>query len=78
VARRQLGPFSTLLGVIGAPIEVPRDLDRPGMQHFQRLVEQQLLDLTEQADDWAERLRREGHRAAPPQVHEAGPLRKSA
>lgn len=71
-------PFSTLVGVIGSPIEVPKHLDRPAMQHFQQLVEKQLCELTEQAEDWALRLRTEGPRAKPPVMQSPSGLKKSA
>jgi lysophospholipid acyltransferase (LPLAT)-like uncharacterized protein len=71
-------PFSTLLGVMGVPIQIPKDLDRSGLQQFQQLVEQQLRDLTEQADDWAKRLCATGHRAKAPVLTPPHELKKSA
>jgi lysophospholipid acyltransferase (LPLAT)-like uncharacterized protein len=71
-------PFTTLVGVISEPIHVPADLDRGGMQHYKQLVQQTLQQLTEQAEDWASRLRTEGRRAAPPVIERAGERRKSA
>jgi len=70
-------PFSTLVGVMGEPIQVPRDLDRGGLKLWTQLVEQQLLDLTAAAEDWAKRLRREGRDAAPP-AFPVRPLAQSA
>lgn len=70
-------PFSTLVGVISEPIEVPRDLDRVGMQHYQRLLQQRFGELTHQAEEWAERLRNQGRHATPPNCA-ATTLRKSA
>jgi lysophospholipid acyltransferase (LPLAT)-like uncharacterized protein len=71
-------PFSTLVGVIGAPIHVPQDLDRPAMQQFRQLVEQQMLAATAAAEDWAGRLRARGRRAPPPELPAATTWRMSA
>jgi len=71
-------PFTTLVGVIGEPIAVPADLDRGGMQHYKQLVQQTLQQLTEDAEQWAQRLRTEGRRAAPPLMEHASQRRKSA
>ena len=71
-------PFSTLVGVISEPIEVPPDLDRAGMQHFQRMIQERFLELTHQAEDWAERLRMDGRTEAPPAVSASAAHRKSA
>lgn len=72
-------PFSTLVGVISEPITIPKNLDRPGMEHYQRLVEERLLALTYQAEDWAHRLRTEGRNARPPDLPAAtAGIRKSA
>ena len=72
-------PFSTLVGVMSEPIMIPKDLDRPGMQHYQRLVEERLLELTNEAESWAERLRIEGRNAQPPELRTAtAGIRKSA
>ena len=69
-------PFSTLVGVMGEPIVVPANLDRSGLALWTQLVEQRLLGLTAQAEEWAARLRSD-RRAAPPVV--AGTtLRQSA
>lgn len=64
-------PFTTGVGVIGEPIYVPRDLDRGGIRHWTELVERRMLELTEQAEDWARRLRRDGPNALPPDVRAA-------
>jgi lysophospholipid acyltransferase (LPLAT)-like uncharacterized protein len=71
-------PFTTAVGVVGEPIVVPRELDRGGIQHWTRVVEQQMHDLTERAEDWALRLRREGSRAVPPAVPRTPALLRSA
>jgi len=61
-------PFSTLVGVMSEPIEVPKDLDRAQMQHYQRLVEERLREATVQAEEWAARMRTEGRNAQPPKI----------
>jgi lysophospholipid acyltransferase (LPLAT)-like uncharacterized protein len=71
-------PFTTLVGVIGAPIHVPADLDRYGMQHNKLLVQEQLAMLTGEAEEWASRLKTGGRRAAPPRLSAPQPRRKSA
>jgi lysophospholipid acyltransferase (LPLAT)-like uncharacterized protein len=71
-------PFCTLVGVIGSPIVVPTELDRPGMQHYKRIVEGQLQQLSQQADDWADRLRSEGNRGQPPDFFPPAEMRLSA
>jgi lysophospholipid acyltransferase (LPLAT)-like uncharacterized protein len=59
-------PGSTLVGVVGEPIAIPCDLDRAAMQHWVQHVEGELLRLTELAEDWAARIRKQGSRAEPP------------
>jgi len=71
-------PFSTLVGVMSEPILVPKDLDRPALKHFQQQIEQQLLALTAAAEDWASRLRTDGHQAPVPEISNPANLRKSA
>jgi lysophospholipid acyltransferase (LPLAT)-like uncharacterized protein len=71
-------PFTTIAAVIGEPIAVPADLDRGGMQHYKQLVQQTLQWLTAQAEDWAQGLRTQGRRAAPPVIQHASERRKSA
>jgi lysophospholipid acyltransferase (LPLAT)-like uncharacterized protein len=61
-------PGSTMVGVVGMPIAVPRDLDRGQLNHWVRLVEQELLRLTDLAEDWAERIQCHGRRAEPPTI----------
>lgn len=71
-------PGSIMVGVMGAPIFVPRDLDRNGLDQWVEYVEAELLRMTALAEDWAERIRREGSRAVAPVVLPAVEMRKSA
>lgn len=71
-------PGSTLVGIVGEPIVVPRDLARGDLQQWVQHVQEQLLELTNLADDWAARLRRQGALAPPPAVPRAKALRQSA
>jgi lysophospholipid acyltransferase (LPLAT)-like uncharacterized protein len=59
-------PGSLMVGVIGEPIQVPGKLSRPELDEWVQRVEQQLNELTTQAEDWAARIRHRGPRAAPP------------
>lgn len=56
-------PGSTMVGIVGAPIAVPGNLDRRGLEQWTGLVERELLELTMLAEDWAERIRCEGSKA---------------
>ncbi len=71
-------PGSTMVGVVGRPIHVPRDLDRGALVQWTELVEAELLELTRLAEDWAERIRREGRSAAPPKIPQETAWRQSA
>src|SRR4051812_10063687 len=71
-------PGSIMVGVVGEPIFVPRDLDRNGLDQWVKLVEAEMLKLTAAAEQWAERIRRDGRRAAPPAIPLTSELRKSA
>jgi lysophospholipid acyltransferase (LPLAT)-like uncharacterized protein len=71
-------PGSTMVGVVGAPIIVPRDLDRAALKDWVQYVEGQLLDLTQLAEDWAWRIGRDGISAPPPSIPAVAALRKSA
>jgi lysophospholipid acyltransferase (LPLAT)-like uncharacterized protein len=46
-------PFSTAYGFVGAPLHVPPDLDRAGLELYRDLAESQLLAATEAAEAWA-------------------------
>jgi lysophospholipid acyltransferase (LPLAT)-like uncharacterized protein len=71
-------PFTTIAAVIGEPIIVPCDIDRGAMLRYKSRVQSALLDATAQAEDWAERLRQQGSRAAPPSIAATLARRKSA
>jgi lysophospholipid acyltransferase (LPLAT)-like uncharacterized protein len=71
-------PGSTLIGVIGEPIYVPPDLDRRQLSQWTSHIERRLCELTEIAENWAERIRHEGSRAAPPVVQPLPAFRRSA
>jgi lysophospholipid acyltransferase (LPLAT)-like uncharacterized protein len=47
-------PFSRARAVAGPQIRVPPGLDRSGLEHFRRKVEQLLNRLTDEAEAWAE------------------------
>jgi lysophospholipid acyltransferase (LPLAT)-like uncharacterized protein len=46
-------PFSTAYGVVGAPLSVPPDLDRAGLECYRALAQSRLLAVTEAAEAWA-------------------------
>jgi len=71
-------PFSMMVGVVGKPTFVPSDLDRAGLDQWVQRVEGELLRVTAEAENWAERIRAQGKRAAEPVVCGTGELRKSA
>ncbi len=49
-------PFSTLVGVLGEPIEVPRQLDRGQLAQVRVQVETAMLESTQAAESWARQL----------------------
>jgi len=71
-------PGSTMAGIVGRPIVVPRDLDRRALQQWTKHVEDELLELTRHAEDWAQRIRRDGKAAAPPHIRLQNAWRQSA
>ena len=71
-------PGSTLVGVVGAPIHVPRDLDRGRLKTWVGIVEEQMRLMTGLAEDWAERIRREGAAASRPEIPQLAEMRRSA
>ena len=70
-------PFSTLVGVIGQPIEVPSSLDRRQMNVWQQHIQDQLLSMTALAEDWAARLTVDAQ-ANPPYLSTTQTLRRCA
>jgi lysophospholipid acyltransferase (LPLAT)-like uncharacterized protein len=48
-------PFSAMYGVIGPAVHVPPGLDRDGLEHYRRLVEDTCLSATADAERWAAR-----------------------
>jgi lysophospholipid acyltransferase (LPLAT)-like uncharacterized protein len=71
-------PGSTIVGVIGQAIVVPRDCDRGTLQQWVRLVDRQMCQLTHAAEEWAQRIRREGPAAVAPSIPQLPALRQSA
>ena len=71
-------PGSIMVGVVGQPIHVPRDLDRNELAEWQRRVESELLQVTRWAEEWADGIRSHGNAAAPPQISSPAELPKSA
>jgi lysophospholipid acyltransferase (LPLAT)-like uncharacterized protein len=71
-------PFTTLYGVIGEPITVPKELGRGEMAQWKQTVQQRLLDCTHLAEDWAERVRQQGRTASLPQLAQPMPRKRSA
>jgi len=59
-------PGSTVCGMLSAPIQIPADLDRAGLERWRLRVEEKLLEMTEQAESWAERIAQYGSAAKPP------------
>lgn len=47
-------PFSTILGVVGAPIAIPDKLSAEGLSFHRRQVEARMLETTAAAERWAE------------------------
>lgn len=71
-------PFTTMVGVIGEPMQVPTNIDRQELATQAARIQGRLLELTALAEDWAVRLRRDGRRAAPSALAPMPQLRKSA
>lgn len=46
-------PFSRARAVTSRAIEIPRDLDREGIEHYRQRLERQLNELTDLAEQWA-------------------------
>jgi lysophospholipid acyltransferase (LPLAT)-like uncharacterized protein len=71
-------PGSMMVGVVGEPIFVPRDLDRGALKHWVERVEHEMLALTHLAENWAAEIRQRGAKATPPSLRRTAPLRQSA
>jgi lysophospholipid acyltransferase (LPLAT)-like uncharacterized protein len=63
-------PGSTVCAVLSQPIQVPPDLDRAGLERWRLHLEKELQRMNSLADDWAERIRRDGQRAVDPTASE--------
>lgn len=59
-------PGSTLCGIVSEPIHIPPDLDRAGLETWRQQVESKLLEVTELAELWAERIHQDGQSAPMP------------
>jgi len=68
---------STVVGVLGEPTHVPRDLDRGGLSEWKQVVQNRLLELTELAEEWAARIR-SGNNSEPPAIVPLAVQRRSA
>jgi lysophospholipid acyltransferase (LPLAT)-like uncharacterized protein len=71
-------PGSTMVMVFGEPIAIPKEIERRHLRQWTEFVEQRMTQLTEEAEAWAARLRRDGSKAAPPVLNPPAPLRQSA
>lgn len=71
-------PFSSIRGVVSDPIVVPPHLDRAGLATWRDLAEERLNHVNQLAEEWAERVAREGSNAPPPVFNAMPDLRKSA
>jgi len=71
-------PASIMVGVVGEPIFVPRDLDRGALKHWVEHVENELLAMTQLAENWAAEIRQRGSKAPPPAFPQPALLRQSA
>ena len=47
-------PWSRARAVVSPPLELPRDLDREGIEHYRQEAERMLNRLTREAEAWAE------------------------
>jgi len=47
-------PFSRARAITSAPITIPQDLDREGIEYYRQMLESRLNGLTEEAEKWAE------------------------
>ena len=70
-------PFSHVCAVVSAPVHIPTDLDREGLEHWRQHLETLLEHVNDQADEWAARVREQGRKAEPPALP-AARLRRAA
>jgi len=71
-------PGSTMVGVVGEPIFVPRDLDRGALRLWVERVKNEMLALTHLAENWAAEIRQRGTDVPPPSLPQTATLRQSA
>jgi lysophospholipid acyltransferase (LPLAT)-like uncharacterized protein len=72
-------PFSTCVCVAGCAIIVPPDLDRDGLEQYRRLVEEEMLEATQCAEQQAEALGPSGrHRPLDQSRSRLGPVTEHA
>lgn len=71
-------PFTTIAALVGEPIAISLDVDRGAMRQHQSQVQSAMLELTAAAEDWAERLRKQGTSAPAPPVRMRIERRKTA
>lgn len=48
-------PFSPVVGVIGAPLHVPADLNRSSLEHWRQKAQEAMDRVTAEAEEWANR-----------------------
>lgn len=65
-------PLSLMVGIVGQPIIVPRDLNRHELNDQVERIQRYLSDLTDLAEDWAKRIRHAGASAPPPPLPPPG------
>ena len=51
-------PYSTVVGVVGCPIDVPAGLDRDGLNRYRLQLQREMLRLTSAAEAWAAEIAR--------------------
>jgi lysophospholipid acyltransferase (LPLAT)-like uncharacterized protein len=66
-------PGTRARGVVSPAIQIPRDLDRDGMEHYRVEVERLLNRLTNEAESWAKSGRRHVEQSAAFPAHPARP-----
>ncbi|WP_254511148.1 lysophospholipid acyltransferase family protein [Anatilimnocola floriformis] len=61
-------PGSHICAVASAPVCIPPDLDRAGLEHWRLHLEAELERVSGLAEEWAARVRVQGRNAAPPEM----------